>query len=208
MSIFCRLTKNQSNPRSSNSDIRRNHLRKLIIYIVHSMLISNESLTVSTFILEEQARYPCRKKIAFQILAVPRERDFATRRARPLIPRARRLFIFSRGVFFLNILARGYTRTNGRTDGRAGRRRAASQAARRGGTPVSMSLFAFCLPAEHRGVSRVSRGAIEPETYRRRTPNRPRTQRATTQSPVPASRPFLPLAILTPPASGRRYEKG
>lgn len=100
---------------------------------------------------------------------------------------------FSHGIFFLNILwiRRGVKYSAGSL--------AASAAAARGS--VSVSLFAFCLPAEHRGVQE-SRGAIERRrlvVVERRAENRAPCY----DSPLraPASRPFYS-------ASGRRYEKG
>jgi len=106
------------------------------------------------------------------------------------------LSIFSHGVFFLNILCRI----------RRGRGQdtmswlAASAAAARGS--VSVSLFAFCLPAEHRGVQE-SRGAIERRrliAVERRTENR-----------APCYDSFPPRGCISPPfysASGQWYEKG
>lgn len=83
-----------------------------------------------------------------------------SRVARAIIPRATTLDFFSRCIFLE--YTPPDTQGGGGRAGRAGQGTAgwlaASAAAARGS--VSVSLFAFCLPAEHRGVQE-SRGAIE-----------------------------------------------
>lgn len=93
---------------------------------------------------------------------VPRKTRNLARFAR-IIPRAMTFDFFSRAVFFLNILCRI---CQGEGDGVARYRGLAGGVGGYSEGPVFVSLFAFCLPAEHRGVQKTPGYDRTAETYR------------------------------------------